>query len=125
MFRRALRPLIPDTINLLHWIPWDNLTDSCSLGDMYMSLRLLLSDFHSKTRMAASAAKRPAAFRSAASAEAASEETIVTCAQRCLPVLRKVLQRAHSDHGKLIGDESLEDPESVWSSFARGEEVWS
>lgn len=125
VFRKALRPLIPDTVNLLHWIPWDSLADRCSLGDLYMSLRLLLNDFNSKARMTASAAKRPAAFRSAASAEAASEETIITCAQRCLPVLRQVLQRAHADHGKLICGETLEQPETVWSAFGRGEEVLS
>eukprot|EP00892_Ulva_mutabilis_P010229 jgi/Ulvmu1/7579/UM038_0002.1 len=121
--KRAVRPLLPDTINLLHWIPWSQLSDSTSLGDMYMSLRLLLSDFYSKTRTTASAAKRPAAFRTAAAADAVSEDVIVMCAQRCLPVLRHVLQRAHIDHGKLLEGECLETPEGVWASFGNSAEA--
>ena len=88
-----------------------------------MSLRLLLSDFCSKACATASAAKRPAAFRAAAAANAASEDTIIMCAQRCLPALRQVLQHAHTDHGKLIDGHCLDDPESVWASFGNEDKV--
>lgn len=118
-----MRPIIPDTLNLLHWIPWSNLTESSSIGDLYLSIRFILSEFHDKICLAVSAAKRPAAFRSKGAPEAASEDTIVICAQRCLPVLLQIFRRSYKDHGNLINGHALQSPESIWSGFGSEEQV--